>query len=358
MPRIVLIRTALLTLAAWPALAFALAGPIGTLTIVEGEVHVIRDTQRLRAVEGLRVRADDVISTANEARLVRVEFSDGAVLDLGAATQVLLQPRALAAQPDRAAALYLAQGWIKFASAPSQAGSQAATTPAFASRRLDMPQLAGTAVVRASRDTTLVFLESGRAELIERAEGKAGRTYGLRDGETFARHAAEAGTVAARPTAELLRELPRGFTASLPRRAQRFQAMHVDPGTGAEVAYAEVSTWIDAEPALRPAFVQRFAPMARDRQFRAALVAELRSHPEWMRVLWPEKAKAKATAVARKPGDALAEAAVKTMDAPAGPPGPTPTVPRIDDTTVGALLPLTARLSGAPQWPGTPESVR
>jgi hypothetical protein len=55
------------------------------------------------------------------------------------------------------------------------------------------------------------------------------------------------------------------------------------------VAYAEVATWIDGEPAVRGMAVQRFAARARDRAFRAALLAGLRSHPEWDRTLFPEK---------------------------------------------------------------------
>ena len=46
---------------------------------------------------------------------------------------------------------------------------------------------------------------------------------------------------------------------------------------------------IDAEPALRPQFVPRWRTLAKAPEFRAGLVAGIAAHPEWDRLLFPEK---------------------------------------------------------------------
>ena len=91
----------------------------------------------------------------------------------------------------------------------------------------------------------------------------------------------------------------KAFADSLPRRAARFQASPVEPGAGTPVDYASATSWINGEPALRALAVQRFAPRASDRAFRAALLKDLRAHPEWHRVLFPERYLPRPPAVAR-----------------------------------------------------------
>jgi hypothetical protein len=103
------------------------------------------------------------------------------------------------------------------------------------------------------------------------------------------------------------------------------------------VSYAEVALWINGETALRGGFVQRFAPLARDRAFRAPLLAELRAHPEWRRVLFPEQTKARARALAAnsaRPAESAApnpgavpSAAQQTSSAPMAAPAPAAGLP-------------------------------
>ena len=86
-----------------------------------------------------------------------------------------------------------------------------------------------------------------------------------------------------------IKGLPRSFTDTLPRRAAVFRDAQVAPQAPTAIAYEDVAPWINAERPLRPAFVQRWSAKARDARFRAALIADLRLHPEWDRVLYPEK---------------------------------------------------------------------
>lgn len=309
MSRFHLLCLGLLAAIALPAGA-ARAAPIGTLTIVDGEAAIVREAQRVAAVEGLRLHDDDIVRTGAGAQLLRIELVDGTALDLGPATELMLQPRALSRLGERATLLYLARGWLKVSSGANGAAG-------LASPLADLRHIDGTAVMRVSAQAAVVFVEAGQARVAE-----AGREAALAmaSGDAFVRRAGEAATTARRPPAALLNELPRGFADSLPRRAARFVAAPAAPGPAQPVAFAEVAAWIDGEPALRSLAVQRFAPRAADREFRAALVAGLRSHPEWDRTLFPEKYRPKPVVVVQRADtQTLSLRGVMTWPAPPSP---------------------------------------
>lgn len=268
---------------AWPA-------PIGVLTIVEGEASVLRESRRFPAVEGLRVLPDDLLHTGADARLVRIELAAGGVLDLGPSTRLLLHPRFPAGE--RPAPAYLASGWLK-AAAPRGDGK----APGIASSRFDVGELAGTVVLLASRERVVAFAEAGRATIVERRDDTALRTHALREGDAYSQRAMRDGAVAPRLPADVAAQMPRAFADSLPRRAARFDGTRIEPANGSDVEYDDAAPWINAEPSLRGVFRQRWAARARDAKFRAGLVADLKLHPEWARVLWPEKFQPKKPAV-------------------------------------------------------------
>ncbi|WP_298831834.1 hypothetical protein [uncultured Piscinibacter sp.] len=271
-----------------------MAASIGIVTIVEGEATILRDVQRFTAAEGQRVHDGDILRTGEQTRHARVELSDGSTLDLGPGTELLLQPRAVGAFAERAATLYLARGWLKIGAGrdPGVSGIASAT--------LDLQQLAGTAVLRVAPGSATAFVESGSARVAEPQAGRDSAPRSLHEGDALVTRAGEAASLARRPPAEMLQDLPRAFADSLPRRAARFLASPVEPGAGEPVTYTEASAWINGEPALRTLAVQRFAPRVSDRAFRAALLHEMRAHPEWHRVLFPEKYRPRPAPVARR----------------------------------------------------------
>ena len=63
---------------------------IGVVTIVEGEIFATRESTRFGLAEGVRVVADDIVESATQAELARIEFSDGLILDIGPGTRVLM----------------------------------------------------------------------------------------------------------------------------------------------------------------------------------------------------------------------------------------------------------------------------
>jgi len=266
------------------------AAPVGIVTIAEGDLAIVRDAQRFAAAEGLRVREDDILRTSHDTRLARVELADGSALDLGPDTELLLQPRAGGELGERAATLYLARGWLKVSTPASLEG--------IASPVVDLRLLNGSAVLRVTDDGAFAFVESGRAR-IAAANGTREATP-LAEGDSAVRRGRAPLETSRRLAPELRQGLPRGFADALPRRAARFQARPVEPSGGVPVSHAEVATWIDGEPALRALAVQRFASRAGDRQFRAALLAGARSHPEWERVLFPEKSRPRPAVVVQR----------------------------------------------------------
>lgn len=268
----------------------ALAAPIGIVTMADGEAGIVREAQRFAAVEGLRLREDDIVRTGEHTRLLRIELGDGTLLDLGPATELMLHPSSGGRLGERAALLYLARGWLKVS-----AGANGAS--GLASPLADLHRIEGTAVMRVSPRAAWLFVEAGQARVAEAGRDTA---LALAEGDAVARNAGEAARTARRPPAELLEGLPRAFADSLPRRAARFVATPVAPGPAQPVSFAEVAAWIDGEPALRALAVQRFGARAGDREFRAALVAGLRSHPEWDRTLFPEKYRPKPVVVVQR----------------------------------------------------------
>lgn len=285
----------LLFLALLAAMAVAArATPIGTVTIVDGDAAIVREAQRFAAVEGLRLRDDDIVRTGSGTALLRIELPDGTALDLGPATELMLQPRAGGRLGERAALLYLARGWLKVSAGAGGAAG-------LASPLADVRRIEGTAVLRVSPQAALLFVEAGQARVAEAGPGaERPAELALAAGDAFVRRAGETASAARRPPADLLAGLPRAFADSLPRRAPRFVATPAAPGPAQPVAFADVAAWIDGEPVLRGHAAQRFASRAGDREFRAALLAGLRSHPEWDRTLFPEKYRPKPVVVVQR----------------------------------------------------------
>ena len=294
-----MIRTAL-----FAALALVLAAlpchgaepPLGLITIVDGDAVVLREAREFAAAEGQALRAEDIVRSREGARLARIELEGGTVLDLGPATELLLQPRAFAAPAELGTSVYLLRGWLKVTT-PAAKGAPGV---ALASPQVGVARMVGSVVVHAAPQASLVFLETGRADVLDRTAAKPDTAHALGDGDAFAARTAAPAALLRRPPADLIAGLPRAFADTLPRRAARWQGRSVEPGALSVPRYADVAPWLHAEPALRESFVKRFGAMAHEPAFRAGLVSELRSHPEWDRVLFPDKYRAKpATSVRR-----------------------------------------------------------
>ncbi len=269
-------------LASLPLVAMAAEGAL--VTIVEGSAPVVIEGARsLTAAPGVKLGAAALIDTAPGTSLVRVEFADGSTLDLGPDTHVMLMPPGLAGSGPKAPAFYLLQGWAKHSTSAKPAGG------GQLSPQLEVTQVAGVTVGKVAGDDAMLFVESGKVQLLER-KLKGAPPLGVKAGEQYSRSGAEKGSIAPRPTAAFLQGLPRSFRDTLPPLAAQFKGRNVEPKAAPMPAYAALKPWLSAEPAIRREFPKRFMSLAQDHAFREALVKNLTSHPEWEPILFPKPA--------------------------------------------------------------------
>lgn len=258
------------------------------VTIADGTAVLIRDADKLALAEGVRLREDDIVETGSASRLLRIEFSDGLLLDLGPGTRAMLSPRLSGDKSRAASRVHLLTGMAKV-TVSKGAGPAAGviSSPAY-----DVRTVVRSAVFVVQPDEAAAFAESGQVLLEERVQdrtgSKAGDGHSFKNGEFYSRRGGDRGIVTQRPTPAFIQKLPRAFVDSIPSRAALFKDRDVEPRRLDKIEYADVGAWLAAD-GLRTAFVTRWKAQARDPGFRNALIANLRAHPEWDRTLYPQK---------------------------------------------------------------------
>jgi hypothetical protein len=232
-------------------------------------------------VEGLALKNEDIIETAPGA-FVQIEFEGGDRLGVGENTRLMLLPRlpheALSPPPR----VYLLQGWLKITAAENRAATTVYRLP-----EVDVWSPPATLVLQSNPPDLAVFVESGSVKLQVRNSHQAG--VPVLAGQYGSGQPSAKWSVAARPTAEFIQRIPVPFRDTLPARAARYAEQKPPPKALGEVSYDEVAPWLRAEPTLRPALLERWRSRVADKTFRAGVIANLASHPEWERVVYPER---------------------------------------------------------------------
>lgn len=269
------------------AIAVLLAGrlacaaePVGVVTIVEGDAVAIRGLSKFALAEGVRVLGDDLVETG-KSTFLRVEFVDGAIVDLGPATRAQLNRPSLR-KLDRPT-FYLLSGWLKVSAGKLGAGAKGS----IAAPQLDANGLIGETVERVGDGDVALFAEDGPVRATDRRSGVAVPIQ-LRSGDFLTLRKGEAPRVESRPAREFVAALPRQFQDPLPSRIAQFRG-GVSAKPIGTFTYAEVEPWLDAELMVRRRFTREWAAKATDEAFRERLDAGLTRHPEWERVLYPER---------------------------------------------------------------------
>lgn len=262
------------------AAAPAAAPPLATLTIVDGEAVLVREASRLAPAEGVKLLREDIVETGTQGRLLRIEFTDGLIADLGPSTRIQVAPKLAGRTAGR---FYLLQGWVKVTAPPSLTG------PVFNSPVFDANAIAQRAVVSVQAQDANVFAEAGEVALVELQDGRPLGNVPMKSEQFLTRAGDAKSTMAARPNAAFIQRVPKDFLDTLPSRMERFKGREVEARRLSGIAYDDVSAWIDAEPGLRAGFVLRWKAEARNGDFRRGLLGNLRGHPEWDRTLFPEK---------------------------------------------------------------------
>jgi len=250
------------------------------VTILQGDVTLVRETTRYALAEGVALADGDIVETAADA-FMQIELADGTIVGLAEKGRLLLKPQLTAPKTSSVPAqFYLLEGWIKLTAAPKAPAEFGFLTPAF-----ELVSPGATVVTRVRPKVYELFIESGTARLVAR-----GAVSGLK-GNDFVNQAitADKPTISANLGGEFLQQLPRQFRDRLPARTALYAGRIVTPRPIGPVAYADVSAWLHAEAGIRLALSKQWKPRAADRAFRADVAANLAAHTEWERVLYPKR---------------------------------------------------------------------
>lgn len=261
------------------------AQEIGTLSLREGPLRVIRGAALLQGVEGMRLRQGDILESS-DAGFAQLEFSGGAIVALGASSKLFLFSHPTDKGGGKATAeLILRSGWLK-------AETSSGRTYRYVSPLLAATTKDGAVILHVSADTAEIFVESGSAGVSEvNAEGNLGAATTAKSGLFFSRRAGKAFTSKPRPDSSFIDSMPVPFRDTLPSRMSRFTGKSPEPKRDHEVSYSDVERWLNIAPAWRKDFVERFRPRLKDPAFRQAIEDHLGSLPDWGPVLNPEKDK-------------------------------------------------------------------
>ena len=255
------------------------ADQAATVTLLEGPAVLVRGVTRFTLVEGVRLLAGDIVEVGDKG-LTQIEFADGTALALGAGTRMLAValPRGKTAGGN----YYVLQGAFKVAGVTRDARPRI-VTPVFTLQPAE-----GTAVALVAGDEGSVFVESGEMRF-DGPPAKGAAPARLKGGEFYSLKAGQKGALEPRPSAAFIGGLPKAFLDALPSRKALYAERQVQPRRLEPATYAEVESWLKAPPDIRRPLVKRFQQRATDPAFRSALIANLRFHPEWDPVLYPEK---------------------------------------------------------------------
>ena len=252
----------------------ATAAPeVGVVTLVEGEIRLLRGATWYKPVAGARVEEGDIVEALDRGQ-AQLEFTAGTAVNLVGAGSLYLTP-AKSGPP----VLALPNGWLKVA---AKAPGVRVHTALF-----DVVTADGILVVHAQALVAEFFVEAGSVKSFELlASGGDGAVRDAQRGEYWTKSATGAFTTVPRAPRTFVDAMPRHFADALPALAARIKskpALVVDH----EITYAEAEPWLAGRD--RAVFERRFASRLRDPAFRKAVEPVVARYPSWDRMLHPEK---------------------------------------------------------------------
>ena len=248
------------------------------MTILEGGATVLDGVKRSRAALGQPLAETAIVETSADTRLLRIEWPDGRMLNLGPATRVMLFPQGFAPRGKPGPAAYVLQGWVKYGSA------QGSSAPGLATDRFLLAPFQGTVVVQVSLPESWIFAQEGTVPLIET---RSLTRHELSAGGFYARSDLGPGAAMRSAPSNQLKSVPRAFRDTLPLRYPQVTAQPAAIEMLPSPSYADLQAWLTAAPPVTTGFASRFRPLLRDRAFRKELSAHLVDHPEWRPILYP-----------------------------------------------------------------------
>ena len=257
-----------------------LSQAVGTVTMVDSELRIIRGATVFVGMQGARIHRGDMLETGARG-LTQLEFGPGTVIALGPLSRLLLFSYS-GSSAETQAEFVLLSGWLK-----------GELDPKSGSYQFDTPLLAGmikqgSLVVHAGADLSEIFVESGSASIGQvTSGGSVSQLRGVKAGDFFARQSGKNLTTAARPAAAFVESMPTPFRDTLPSHPLKGKASELSHGR--EIEYVQLRPWLLMAPRWRRELVPRFQSRLSDPRFREELAAHVQEYPEWDPVLHPEK---------------------------------------------------------------------
>lgn len=237
------------------------------LTVADGGPVLVRAT-RFTAVAGVVLRQGDVLEVP-AGGMAQVEFDDTSAVALGPGARALLMPGQGPPQ------VFVLAGPVKLA---ARGGSRVRLATPHASVLVGD----GAVVAQVDAGASSLFAETGAVTIDAGGAGTA-----LAAGGFATVRPRRAPDLAPRPPPPFVAGLPAAFLDALPSRRGRFTGRPAVPMSSREFTYAEVEAWLTSVPAVRRVLVAQWRARAQDPAFRRSLIANMKRHPEWERVVAP-----------------------------------------------------------------------
>lgn len=244
---------AALTLAFAPIVA---AAELGTVTVTEGDVRLLRGDAYYQAVAGVELARQDVVETGAGAS-AQLDMADGSILKLGPDTRLALSEYQIDDQRHVVrAGLDVLAGWLRFA---------VAKLGPDARYRIDSPVMSvgirGTeGVLQAGSDGGEFALDEGAVDItapndagVPPAHVVAGQFVERRRGDRF--------QLQRSIPARFAQRLPAGLRAHLQRRIHLLRQRGVPPRMIRRVMRRDAQRHLRAHPGMQPEMRQRFERM-------------------------------------------------------------------------------------------------
>lgn len=268
---------------AWPLMV--LGQEAGVVTLTEGPpLKLIRGTSVFMIGEGTRLSPGDIVECA-DLGLAQLELEGGTIVALHGDSRLFLYSLASGRRSrSNAPELVLLRGWLK-AETKAGEGAYRFHTPLLTASTRD-----GTLLIHATSESVDVFLEAGSVSIEENGSGRRpSHTVDGKPGQYFSLTAGKEIISLPRPPTPFVAAVPISFQDTLPPRRLALRAKPTEPKPDHDVSYAEIAGWLKIDRRWRRGFIRQFTPRLRDASFRHALAAGLKDHPEWDRILNPEK---------------------------------------------------------------------
>ena len=262
------------------ASALSYGADVGVVTLLDGNVRLLRGVSWYRLVEGARVQDGDIIDAEDRGQ-VQLELVAGPIVNFAGPAEVFAASAGSREGKQPAAAeMYLRRGWLKFA-VPASGVTLRVRSAAGTIAASD-----AIAVVHVEAEAVEAFLERGSARLIEPGKGGAdGSAHEIKGGDFAIRATDRPFATAGAAPQKFVAAMPRHFRDPLPARAAQYQVARVQLVADRPINYAEAELWL-AGP-YRRAFLKRFQPRLGDPEFRGLVTAKLQAYPEWQAALAP-----------------------------------------------------------------------